>query len=643
MTVSGGFFPVFSVICNIETMKLLTIMILLIIAFGSKAVSIEVKKGAANPIQRVEPMNWWVGMKNPSVQVMVYGKDIASYRPEIDYPGVRIEKVVTTTNPNYQFIYLHIAPDTRPGDMAIAFKKGKKTAFTWNYPLLARREGSAGREGFDNSDVVYLLMPDRFANGNPDNDSHPEAAEKADRNNPNGRHGGDIQGIIDHLDYLEDLGITALWSTPLMEDNMPTTSYHTYAISDYYKIDPRYGTNEDYKRLSAEAKKRGIKLIMDVVTNHSGSAHWWMKDLPSPDWIHQFDSFTRSNYRIGTVADPYASEADKNLNLQGWFDTSMPDLNQNNPLLMDYLIQNAIWWIEYADLGGLRIDTYPYNYKEPMAEFNRRVLNEYPDFNIVGETWVHEPYEVAYWQKDALNADGYNSELPAVMDFPLQDALHVFTKEKQGWDSGIMRPYTNFSRDYVYPYPYNLLIFADNHDTDRIWNVLDNKTDDFKLVFTILATARGIPQMYYGTEIKMGGEKQKGDGDIRRDFPGGWSGDAVNAFTREGRTAEQNEVFDFVRNLLNWRKANPVIHNGAMKHFIPEDEVYVYFRYNDDKTVMVVLNNSDEEAKTLDMKRFGEMLDGYTGGRDVISGKEVGDIRTSLTVPAKTSMVIELK
>lgn len=621
-------------------MKILGIMLLWMITLGSHAMTVEVKKGVKMPVERVEPMNWWVGMKNPELQVMFYGKDIASYQPEIAYPGVKIQRVVTTTNPNYMFIYLDIAAGTKPGDVAVAFKKGNKTAFSYEYPLLARRESSEDREGFNTSDVMYLLMPDRFANGDPSNDSRPETIEKANRQNKDGRHGGDIQGVIDHLDYLQDMGITALWSTPMMEDNMPVTSYHTYAISDYYKIDPRYGTNEDYKRLSAEAKKRGIKLVMDVVTNHCGTAHWWMKDLPSDDWVHPE---ARCNFRIWTVQDPYASEADKTLNTEGWFDTSMPDLNQDNPLLMDYLIQNAIWWIEYADLGGLRIDTYPYNSKEPMARFNTRVMTEYPDFNIVGECWMHEPVEVAYWQKDALNPDGFNSQLPCVMDFPLADALTAFTKEKQGWNTGIMRPYLNLAKDYLYADPYNMLIFADNHDTERLWHLLGGDMDRFKLAFAILATTRGIPQIYYGTEIMMTGEKQKGDGDIRRDFPGGWPGDKVNAFTKEGRTAEQNEVFDFVKKLLNWRKENPVIHDGAIKQFIPEDECYVYFRYNDDKKVMVVLNNSDEDAKTLDMKRFAEIAGGHDSGTDIISGKELKGLGTSLTVPAKTAMIIELK
>lgn len=616
-------------------------MALLTIPLGSKAVNVEVKQTEKQPIQRVEPMNWWVGMNNPTVQVMVYGKDIATYRPEVEYPGVSVERVVTTVNPNYQFIYLHVRADAQPGDIPIAFKKGKKTVFTHRYPLLKRDTKSAQRKGFDSSDVVYLLMPDRFSNGNPANDSHSSTAEKADRSNPDGRHGGDIQGVINHLDYLKDLGITAIWSTPMMEDNMPVCSYHTYAITDYYRIDPRYGTNDDYRRLSAEARKRGIKLIMDVVTNHCGSAHWWMNDLPTPDWVHHFDTFTRSNYCISTVADPYASDIDRSLNIQGWFDTSMPDLNQSNPLLMDYLIQNAIWWIEYADLGGLRIDTYPYNYKEPMTEFNRRILSEYPHFNIVGETWVHDPCEVAYWQKDALNADGFNSGLPSVMDFPLLDALQQFTKAEQAWNAGIMQIYTNLSRDFVYPDPNHLLIFADNHDSDRIWNVLENKIDDFKLVFTLIATTRGIPQVYYGTEIMMGGAKEKGDGDIRHDFPGGWPGDPTNAFTKEGRTAAQNEVFDFVRNLLRWRKENPVIHSGALKHFIPENDVYVYFRYNSEKRVMVVLNNA-EKAKTVDTGRFAEVIDGATYGKDILSGKTIEGLDNALTIPAKTAMVVEV-
>lgn len=592
-------------------------------------------------IRRVEPMNWWTGMKNPVLQLMVYGEGISAFRPEVIYPGVSIDRTVTTVNPNYLFIYLTISPETRPGSFDIVFKDGKKVAGRYSYTLLQRREDSAEREGFDSSDAMYLLMPDRFANGDTTNDNRPDMAERRNRHHKNGRHGGDIQGIIDHLDYLQDLGITALWSTPLMEDNVPECSYHTYAISDYYRIDPRYGSNDDYRRLSAEARKRGIKLVMDVVTNHCGAAHWWMNDLPSPDWVHQFDEFTRSNYRIWTIQDPHASAIDRRLCTEGWFDVTMPDLNQSNPLLLDYFIQNCIWWIEYADLGGLRIDTYPYNDKEAMSRLCAAIMAEYPRFNIVGECWMHETIEVAYWQKGVQNPDGYVSELPCVMDFPLTDALCAFTHEKQDWSMGIMRPYVVCGKDYLYADSDNLLIFADNHDTERIWHILKNDIRKFKLVFTILATTRGIPQIYYGTEIMMSGEKQKGDGDIRRDFPGGWPTDKVNAFTTAGRTEQQNEVHGFMKKLLNWRKNNPVIHTGKLMHYVPEDECYVYFRYNGREKVMVVVNNADRDDKTLRLDRFAEMLDGVDRGTDVISGRKV-ELVDRLTIPAKTSMILEL-
>lgn len=592
-------------------------------------------------IKRVEPMNWWVGMNHPSLQVMVYGEKIGECRPETVYPGVTIERVVQTANPNYLFIYLNITDEAQPGVLDIHFRKNGKVVGSHAYPLLKREANSAQRKGFDSSDAMYLLMPDRFANGDPANDSHSRMVEKANRADRNGRHGGDIAGVIGGLDYLKELGFTALWCTPMMEDNQSEGSYHTYAITDYYKIDPRYGTNEDYKRLSAECRKRGIKLVMDVVTNHCGTAHWWINDLPSPDWIHQFDEFTRSNFRIWTIQDPYASQVDKMLNLHGWFDRSMPDLNQRNPLVADYLIQNTIWWVEYANLGGLRIDTYPYNFKEPMAELCRRIMAEYPAFNIVGECWMHEPVEVAYWQKGDKNPDGFDTSLPSVMDFPLSNALNAFTDEEQGWNTGAMRPYLNFAKDYLYPDPDNLLVFADNHDTERIWHVLKGDVDKFKMVFTILSTVRGIPQVYYGTEIKMAGEKQVGDGDIRRDFPGGWPGDEMNAFSVEGRTPEQNEVFDFVKKLLNWRKENPVIHAGAMTHFVPEENVYVYFRYNDDKKVMVVINNASEQ-RIVGLSRFTEMLQGLNAGTDIITGKGV-TLSDRLTIPAKTPMIIELK
>lgn len=613
--------------------KFLLLWLWAVVCVNAYAVKFEIK--------RVEPENWWVGMKNPSLQLLIYGNGIAAFRPETAYPGVKIERVVTTLNPNYQFIYLNIAPETKPGSFDLLFKQGEKIAGRYSYTLQKRRKGSSERAGFCSKDVLYLLMPDRFANGDTTNDNCPGMVERVNRLHKDGRHGGDIRGIIDHLDYLQELGITALWCTPLMEDNMAECSYHTYAISDYYRIDPRYGTNEDYRRLSEEARRRGIKLVMDVVVNHCGMAHWWMGDLPSSDWVHRTGEFTRSNYCIWTVQDPHASVADRGLCTEGWFDTSMPDLNQDNPLLLDYFVQNCIWWIEYADLGGLRIDTYPYNDKEPMSRLTGRIMAEYPCFNIVGECWMHEPVEVAYWQKGVVNPDGFGSELPCVMDFPLMDALCAFTHEKQGWNTGIMRPYMVFAKDYLYADPDNMLIFADNHDTERIWHLLRNDVGKFRLLFTILATARGIPQIYYGTEIMMGGEKQQGDGDIRRDFPGGWPADSVNAFTAGGRTSGQNEVFGFMKKLLNWRKDNPVIHSGKLVHYVPQDECYVYFRCKDDKKVMVVVNNADRKEKTLRLDRYAEMLQGIAGGRDVISGKTV-ELKDVLVVPAKSPLILEL-
>ncbi len=590
-------------------------------------------------LTKIEPSNWWIGMNEKSLQICLYGKDIASFTPETDYPGINISRTEKVENPNYLFIYVEIGDDAEPGYMPLKLTDGKKNILTYHYPLLKRETAGEDKKGFDSSDAVYLLMPDRFANGDTSNDSHPKMLERANREDINGRHGGDIKGICDNLGYISDLGFTALWSTPMMEDNLPTYSYHTYAISDYYNIDPRYGTNNDYRDLSKKAKEKGIKLIMDVVTNHCSTEHYMVKDRPTEDWVHEKE---RCNFRVWTVQDPYVSEEDRRMNSCGWFDVTMADLNQRNPMLMDYLIQNSIWWIEFADLSGLRIDTYPYNYPDAMTSFNKRVMGEYPNLNIVGEVWMHEPLEVAYWQKDAFNKDGFNSELPAVMDFPLCDALNVFTKEEQGWESGIMHIYKNFTRDYLYTDPNNLLLFADNHDTERLWRTIDNNIDDYKMIFSILSTVRGIPQIYYGTEIMMSGIKELGDGDIRKDFPGGWKDDARSCFTEAGRTAEENDVFDFTRRLLNWRKNSSVIHTGMTKHYLPQDNLYVYFRYNDEgEKVMVVINNNSKDMN-LDLSRFANMIGNHQYGKNIIDDSEVL-LDSELKVKSKTSMIIEVK
>jgi len=560
----------------------------------------------AYTIDQVDPPVWWTGMHNSELMITIHGTLISDLNPAISYPGVTVKTIIRTVNQNYLFITLNLAENTRPGTMKIDLYKGSKLTLTYSYTLKERLAGSAERKSFGVQDVVYLLMPDRFSNGDPSNDSKENLVEKVNRYSKDGRHGGDIQGIINHLDYLQDLGITALWTTPLLEDNQLTYTYHTYATTNFYKIDGRYGTNEDYARLADECHKRGIKLIMDLVPNHCGSEHWWMKDLPMADWVHQFPEFTRTNYAISTWNDPHASLYDSRLTQDGWFDVTMADLNQDNPLVLTYFKQFAIFWIEYAGLDGLRVDTYPYNNKWKIAEWTKAIRGEYPNLNIMGECWQHRPAEIAYWQSGVKNFDNYDSYLPTVMDFPLNDALMTaFNENVQYWDQGVSRFYNNYVMDYLYADPYNILVFLDNHDMERFSERIGFDLDKYKLAVTHLLTTRGIPQLYYGTEILMGGQKSQGDGDIRRDFPGGWTGDTRNAFTLAGRTTVENEAFNYLKSLLHYRKTNPVLQSGKMVQFIPRDNVYVYFRMNTSKTVMVVLNNSDVQ-RSLDMEIFEE-------------------------------------
>ncbi|GIM55268.1 glycoside hydrolase family 13 protein [Capnocytophaga cynodegmi] len=589
-------------------------------------------------IQKIEPPFWWADMQNTELQIMLYGNKIANFSVESDLPITNITK---TENPNYLFLTIN-TKNKSEGNYRITLINQKRKLKTINYELKKRRDKSALRKGFDSSDVIYLLMPDRFANGNPDNDSHKELNEKANRNLPGGRHGGDIQGIIKQLDYIKSLGATAIWSTPMCEDNDETYSYHTYGQSDIYKIDPRYGTNQEYKQLAEEMHKRGMKLIKDYVTNHWGWKHWMINDLPTYDWIHQFPGYAQSNYRMSTQMDNNTSEIDKKYCVDGWFVQSMPDLNQSNPLVLKYLTQNAIWWIEYADLDGLRVDTYSYNDKEGIAKWTKAIMNEYPNFNIVGEVWLHDQAQISYWQKDSpISAiQSYNTHLPSVMDFTLHDAIGEAIKATPSWDKGMIQMYDNFVNDFLYKDINNILIFAENHDTSRINEIYQN-TEDYKLIITLLATARGIPQLYYGSEIGMRGDKSKGDAYIRQDFPGGWEDDKQNAFNPSERTELQKEYFNFTAKIFNWRKEKPVIHYGKTKQYLPNNEVYVYFRYNQQEAVMIILNNN-KEKQNIDLSRFAEILKGYTNGKDIISGKEL-QLQKSLEIEGKTSMIIELK
>ena len=592
-------------------------------------------------IDKVEPPFWYENMTNNQVQIMFYGKNIAQNTVTVSN-GVVITQVQKTENPNYVFVTIDLKNVTAQ-ELIFTFKNVKKS-FNQSYSIKKRKENSRNRKSFDSSDMMYLIMPDRFANGNEKNDSDSNLQEKANRSLPGGRHGGDIQGIINNLDYLQSLGVTALWSTPMCEDNDKGYSYHTYGQSDVYKIDARYGTNEEYLRLSSEMKKRNMKLVKDYVTNHWGAEHWMFKDMPTYDWFHQFPGYKQSNYRMTTQYDTNASAIDAKLCMDGWFVPSMPDLNQSNPLVLNYLTQNAIWWIEYADLDGFRVDTYSYNDKAGIAKWTKAITDEYPYFNIVGEVWMHDQAQISYWQKDSPIAkiQSYNSYLPSVMDFTMHDVFgNVFNEDNPNWNDGMIKFYENFVNDFLYDNPNNLLIFAENHDTNRFNQNYKNDLSKYKMAMTILATMRGIPQLYYGSEIGMAGDKGKGDADIRQDFPGGWVSDKNNAFTASGRTAEQAKYFDFTAKVFNWRKSKSVIHNGKLMHYLPDNNVYVYFRYNDSESVMVVVNNSKDKQK-VKLDRFKESLASYSSGKDIISDANF-DLKSELSIDGKSSLILELK
>lgn len=595
----------------------------------------------AQIVKRIEPINWWVGMKNPNVQLMVYGQNVSNAEVSLIADGVKIESTEKVENPNYLFLNLNIAESAKAGFIKIQFKLPKQKTQVINYELKQRIQGSADRNGFNNSDVVYLIFPDRFSDGNSKIDSVKEMTEKHNRVEPYGRHGGDLQGIINHLDYFNQLGVTSLWLTPVLENNQPSWSYHGYAITDFYRVDPRMGSNEVYKSFVEQSHAKGLKVIKDMVFNHCGSEHWWIKDLPMKSWLNQFPEFTRTNYRIPTTFDPHASKLDRDLMADGWFDKHMPDLNQRNPYLAKYLIQNSIWWIEYANLDGIRMDTHPYCDKHFMSRWCAEVNAEYPNFNIVGETWVNYPSWVAYWQKDANNPDGYNSNLPTAMDFPLMFAMQKAFDEKEGWDTGLARLYEILAHDFVYKSPKDLLIFLDNHDNGRFHKDSSVAIGRLKLATAFLLTMRGIPQMYYGTEILLPGDDAKGHGDIRRDFPGGWASDKHNAFSPEGRNKKQSEIWDYTSKILNWRKTATAVHSGKLTHFIPDNEVYVYFRYNQEQTVMVILNNG-YQPKVLDTVRFNEFLGDKKSGIDIITGKAVEDL-SKIQLSPRSAMIIELK
>lgn len=595
----------------------------------------------AQEIERIEPPFWWAGFEHQELQLMLHGNNISLLTPTVDHSGVSINRVVRVESPSYLFLYLDFEPDVQPGSFDIVFSEGDYT-FTRTYELRKKNIDPGHTRGFTTADAIYLIMPDRFANGDPNNDEFYFLDDKLDRDDPYGRHGGDLKGIEDHLDYIADMGFTSLWLNPVLENAMPVASYHGYATTDYYAVDPRFGTNEQFRDLTAKMKARGIGMIMDQVVNHVGSGHWWMDDLPTSDWLNFQGDPVMTAHRRTTNMDPHASEFDSKVQTGGWFVEAMPDLNQRNPLLANYLIQNSIWWIEYLGLQGIRMDTWPYPDKHFMNEWSRRVMEEFPDFNIVGEEWSELPAVTAYWQRGQQHRDGYVPHLPSVFDFPVQAALNRALMGSPESYSGVwVSLYEVVGLDYLYPDPMNIVIFPGNHDMDRIYTRLEENLDLYRMAMVYYATMRGIPQFFYADEILASHMGSSSHGELRSDFPGGWDGDTVNAFTGEGLTEEQREAQQLVRTLLNWRKSNPTIHHGEFMHFAPIKNVYVYFRYDDDNTIMVVLNR-DEEPVTLETGRFAERIGDLTHGTDVVSGKRF-DIEESLVLAPRTALILELE
>ncbi|MGH8222691.1 MAG: glycoside hydrolase family 13 protein [Woeseiaceae bacterium] len=591
--------------------------------------------------ERVEPPGWWIGFSHDELQVLVYGEGIAAFEPALEYPGVSIERVLRVENPDYLFIYVRIDPQTSPGTFDIAFRRPGQT-LTWPYTLAKRNEDPAHARGFSAADAIYLITPDRFANGDPANDHVGGYEDRPDRQDPGGRHGGDLQGIADHLDYIGDLGFTAIWLNPVLENAMPARSYHGYATTDFYRVDPRFGSNDDFRALVAAARSRGIGVIMDMIVNHSGSEHWWMKDLPTADWINFPDEYVQTSHQRTTWQDPYSSQYDRTRFADGWFVRTMPDLNQRNPLLADYLTQNALWWIEYLGLAGIRMDTWPYADRHFMAKWTRRIMEEYPEFNIVGEEWSLNPAIVSYWQRGKINHDGYVSYLPSLLDFPLREALKSsLLADEPAYGSSWEPLYVMLANDFLYPEPQSLVIFPDNHDMSRIYTQLGEDDELFRMAMAYTLTMRGIPQLYYGTEILMKNPGTEDHGVIRSDFPGGWRGDRVDAFTGKGLEPGQREARAWLRNLLHWRRKTPVVQRGALMHYNPIGPVYVYFRYDDEDTVMVAFNKSREPVQ-LDTARFSERLVIPSRARDVTADRTI-DIGDTLALAPRSVMVLEIE
>lgn len=612
-----------------------TLILLIVFLFswggGQNARAMEIKK--------VAPSFWWAGMKNPELQILLYGEDLALSDVSVSGEGIYLKEAVRQDNPNYLLLYLDLS-EAKAQTFQILLKNGKKKLQV-PYELKSRMRREEDVKGFTSEDVLYLIMPDRFANGNPENDVVDEMREKkVDRTDSFARHGGDIQGISNHLDYIADLGVTAIWLNPTQENDMESGSYHGYAITDYYQIDKRFGSNEDFCALVEKAHEKNLKVVMDMIFNHCGSENYLFKDKPSKDWFNYRSNYVQTSFKTASVMDIHASAYEKKIATDGWFTSVMPDFNQRNRHVARYLIQSSIWWIEYAGINGIRQDTHPYADFDFMSQWCKEVLNEYPYFNIVGETWLNSNVLVSYWQKDSKLAAPLNSNLPTVMDFPLQALMNqAFDEETGEWGGGLYKLYDYQTQDLVYADPMNLLTFLDNHDTSRFAQTdeMAKNLKRYKQAMVFLLTTRGIPQIYYGTEILMTGDKGKGDGDLRKDFPGGWQGDTRNCFVENGRTEQENEAFEFTRQLLNWRKGNQVIGKGSLKHYSIQNGVYVYQREFNGKSVVVIMNGTDD-SKELDLTPYLEILP-RENAFDVLTGKNV-DLSKKLRLDGRENLIL---
>ena len=621
--------------------------------------SSSVQDATSLQVCRVEPLSWWIGMKTP-LQLLVGGEGIGAYDVKMEGgKGVQVTGVRKADSPNYLFVDVRVNDNAAPGTYYLVFSKDGKAEFKYPYTISDRKDGASEKNSFTTADMIYLVFPDRFANSDPSTDSVDSMKEKADRSANLGRHGGDIQGIIDHLDYIAELGATAIWCTPMLVDDQDFESYHGYACGDYYHIDPRFGSNELYREFVDKAHAKGLKVIMDIVTNHCGTEHWWMKDMPMKDWVHMFPEYTGTNVLFSTNMDPNASKRELSLQESGWFVPSMPDINLDNPYTLRYFQQWAVWWIEYAGIDGLRVDTYPYNEKGPMSEWCKAVLEEYPDLNIVGECWTSSYPQLAYWQGGNPNKDGFDSHLPSIMDFPLEEAIVAAICEggdNPAWGRGMTRVYDCLSHDFVYHDLTHMMTFIANHDHSRLGDTFDHDPGKLKIALALLATIRGIPQLYNGDEMLFSCKRGDwSDGAKRIDFPGGWKEDKVNLFTAEGRAAAGKtpeadysraaELHDFTATLFNWRKGKSVLHNGKTMHFLGKrDNSYAFFRYSEDsdEMVFVFVNNSDH-VMTVPWESYDEIAPKRVTGKNPITGESVSFGDTDVMVGPRTALVVEFE